>query len=150
MVNEPWSGGVEMKFSPDIETAITVPGRDERPNDKIVWLIWTITEDAEYSGYPTLHAICSTEYSTRYHIGALMEQNGYQRKYGGKDGEGKYPDRPQPRSEQWLLDNKLRFHVERAPCDHMFGSSVVKQAQEYQYTKPIKVGDARKFEFGGD
>ncbi len=132
--------GVRIKFGPVVEAAITQPGADERPHDQIVWLLWTIDEDAEYSGIPNLHAICTTEYSIRYHVGCLLEQNDSEEGLKG-----------QPRSEQWLYSDRKRFHIERAPCDHAFGSSLLRDAQKWQLvTPPISVGAARKFPFGGE
>jgi hypothetical protein len=131
-------GGVKMIFSPDIEREITERHSRERPNEKIVWLIWKYDVDGDYTHVPQLHCIATSEYSCRYHLGCLVEQqtNSDVEKIG---------------SERWLTKDRQRFNVERAPCDHSFGSTMLTKTQhEMIMTKPITVVAARKFEFGGE
>ncbi len=129
-----------MTFSPAVERAIMEKSRYERADDIIVWILWIIDEDAQYSGVPQIKAICSTEDSIRYHVGALLEQNDARDDFRGR-----------PRSEEWMLNERQRFHIERCPCDHFFGSSFLADAQRWQMmTPPISVGGQRKWTYKRD
>jgi hypothetical protein len=131
--------GLQMSFSKELEAAITTPASSEIPGRPPVWLIWIVDEDSAWTGVPSLHCVATSEDSCRYHVGALLEQRGMEGPHG------------QPRSERYLADHKTRFHVERVPTDHGFGSVMLRKAQELQLiTPPITVGQARRFEFGGE
>lgn len=132
--------GLCLTFGPAVERAITERSRYERETDRIIWIIWVIDEDAEWSGVPQLKAICSTEDSVRYHVAALLQQN-----------DGAESLKHQPRSEEWMLTTRTRFHIERAPCDHFFGSSFLADAQRWQlFTPPISVNGPRKWKYKRD
>ncbi len=133
--------GLRMIFSEEIERQITEPHRREKNrHEPVVWLLWYFGEDENFTSIPQLRAICSNEYSIRYHVGALIEQEGY------------IDQIYSPTSKTSLSRERQRFVVERTLLDHSFGSDELEKAQNWQFiNKPISiVAKARDFPFGGE
>lgn len=147
--------GLRMIFDAETERAITEPHSREKIGAATVWLIWLWDQDGDYTHIPQLHAICTNEYSVRYHLGALQSQREHNPpprppvfRTGISD------ERQAEDAHNWasgVLDGK-RWTVERAGTDHAYGSTMLQAAQEKMFFSPpiSVVAQARSFEFGGD
>lgn len=128
--------GLRMIFSPEIEDQILTPHQRERGRtEPVLWLLWKMGEDEDYTHIPQLECICTNEYSIRYHVGALLAQQDM--------------ERVRPNTEHGIMRQRMAFHVERTLADHAFGSSLLIDAQSKMiFTKPIVVGDSPRY-WGG-
>lgn len=123
-------------FSPEIEDQIITPHKRERGRtEPILWLLWQMQEDEDYTNIPQLACICTNEYSIRYHVHCFVEQ------------QNLYTE--SPTSEHGIAAQRMRFHVERTLADHNFGSSLLAEAQAKMiFTKPIVIGESSRY-WGG-